>query len=71
MARSFSLPLDLVTNGGGALGVAADHEGGLWVVGAFAGSVTFGSVTLSGPTTSNGAQFFLISRHEGVFGWTP
>jgi hypothetical protein len=56
---SFSLPLDVVTNAGGALGVATDRQGGLWVVGTFAGSVAFGGVTLSGPTTSNGAQYLL------------
>ncbi len=56
---SFSLPLDLVTNGGGALGVATDRQGGLWVVGTFADSVTFGSVTLSGSTTFNGAGYVL------------
>jgi len=56
---SFSLPLDLVTNAGGAHGAAADRQGGLWVVGTFAGSVAFGSVTLSGPTTSAGAQYLL------------
>jgi len=53
------LPLDLVTNDGGALGAATDRQGGLWIVGTFAGSVDFGGVTLSGPTTSSGARYLL------------
>jgi hypothetical protein len=56
---SVTFPLRLVTNGNGAQQAAVDSRAGLWVLGAFAGTVDFGTGPLAASDTGNGGAYLL------------
>ena len=59
---TFTVPLQTLTNGNGALHVAIDGLAGLWVGGEYSGTVNFGlgPLVASGPLSASDIATYLI-----------